>query len=295
MPRTLAVFTLLGLAAVAPALAAPHGAVPPESFLNYHAATVQELTQEVSLDPAVRQRLAHHFHVTPKQMTTYVRRNLVLTHLKSAGTYRVACVRADGSEYWVHERLPAGTPIFASRATGKPILKLACGNPMVSALPPGVKVSDNKALHTPPALALLPSTLQLPEVPPLLASEIAPQFAFTTDALTVPPVVEVAGSLQSIVPVRGGGGFPLGFLAGIPVLAGLIGHGGGSGNSPFTPPVVPVNPIQPGPPIIPVLPLPPGPSPVPETSTVASLGLLLGALGVVALRRKRPAPGQSQD
>ena len=289
MPRTFAVFTLIGLAAVAPALAAPHGAVPPESFLNYHAATVQELSQEVTLDPAVRNRLAHHFHVTPKQMTTYVRRNLVLTHLKSTGTYRVACVRADGSEYWVHERLPAGTPIFASRATGKPILKLACGNPMVSALPPSVKISDNKALHTPPALALLPSTLQMPEAPPLLAGEIAPQFAFTTDVLTVPPVVEVAGSLQSIVPVRGGGGFPLGYLAGIPILAGLIGHGGGSGGSSFVPSVPPVTPVTPVTPII------PGSPPVPEASTVASLGLLLGTLGVLALRRKRPAPNQSQD
>lgn len=276
MPRTLAVLSLLGLAAVTPALAAPHGFVPPESFLNYHAANVRELSQEVTLDPAVRTRLARHFHVTPKQMTAYVGRNLVLTHLKTAGTYRVACVRADGSEYWVHERLPAGTPIFASRATGKPILKLACGNPMVSALPPGVKIANNKALYTAPKLASIPSTLvAVPPSAPLLADAAVPQFAFSTDALTVPPVVEVAGSLQSIVPVRGGGGFPLGYLAGIPILAGIIGHGGGSGSgsSPFIPPIVP-----PG----------PGPTPVPETSTVASLGLLLGGLSVLALRRKRP-------
>lgn len=279
MPRTFAIFSLLGLAAVTPALAAPHGSVPLESFLNYHASSVRELSQEVTLDPAVRTRLARHFHVTPKQMTAYVGRNLVLTRLKTAGTYRVACVRADGSEYWVHERLAAGTPVFASRATGKPILKLACGNPMVSALPPGVKVADSKVLYTNPKLASIPSTLvAVPPPTPLLATAAAPQFAFNTDALTVPPVVQVAGSLQSIVPVRGGGGFPLGYLAGIPVLAGIIGHGGGSGSSssPFIPPIVPPAPA-------------PGPTPVPETSTVASLGLLLGGLSVVALRRKRLA------
>ena len=275
MPRTFAALSMFGLAAVtaclmAPVQAAPHASVPPESFLNYHAATVHELAQEVTLDPAVRTRLAHHFHVTPAQMTTYVRKNLVLTHLKSIGVYRVACVRADGSEYWVHERLPAGTPVFASRATGKPILKLACGNPMVTALPPVTKLSDDQTLHTPPKLALIPSTLQTSSSTPMLASAVAPEYTFSTDALTLPPVVEVGGIIQSIIPVRGGGGFPLGYLAGIPVIASLIGHGSGSSNSPFVPP-----------------PPPPPPPAVPEASTVLSLGLLLGGLGVAAMRRRR--------
>ncbi len=275
MPRIFAAFFLFGLAAapylVAPAAAAPHAAVPPDSFINYHAATVRELSQEVTLDPAVRARLARHFHVTPEQMKTYVDQNLVLTRLKTAGTYRVACVRADGSEYWMQERLPAGTPIFASRATGQPILKLACGNPMVSALPPPTKVSDTKTLYTNPKLAAVPSTLASPApTAPLLAGAITPQFAFTTDALTVPPVVQVADIFQTL-PTRGGG-FPLGYLAGIPVLASVLGSRGGGGTNDG--PIIPVIPVIPA---------------VPETSTVVSLGALLTGLGVLALRRRRMA------
>ncbi len=282
MPRILAAFSLLGLAAaapslVAPALALPHVAVPPDSFINYHAATVRELSQEVTLDPAVRTRLARHFHVTPEQMTTYVDKNLVLTRLKTTGSYRVACVRADGSEYWMQERLPAGTPIFASRATGQPILKLACGNPMVGVLPPSTKVSDTNALYTNPKLATVPSTLAAPTTPaPLLAGAVNPQYAFTTDALSVPPVVQVGDIIQTL-PIRGGGGFPLGYLAGIPVLAGVLGsRGSGSdGGTNGGTPDVPVVPIVPA---------------VPETSTVVSLGALLTGLGVLALRRKRSLP-----
>lgn len=276
MPRIFATFSLLGLTAaasylVAPVMALPHAAVSPNSFINYHAATVNELSQEVSLDPAVRVRLAHHFHVTPEQMKTYVSQNLVLTRLKSANSYRVACVRPDGSEYWVQERLPVGTPIFASRATGQPILKLACGNPMVSALPATTKIADSQALYTKPRLAAVPSTLETPtSAAPLLAADAAPQFAFASDALSAPPVVQVAGSFQSLPLRGGGGGFPLGYLAGIPVLAGIIasGHGSNSGGGTPNLPDVPA---------------------VPETSTVLSLGLLLTATGAVLLRRKRPA------
>lgn len=275
MPRIFAAFSLLGLTAaasylVAPAMALPHAAVPPNSFINYHAATVSELSQEVSLDPAVRVRLARHFHVTPAQMKTYVSQNLVLTRLKATGSYRVACVRADGSEYWVQERLPAGTPIFASRATGQPILKLACGNPMVGALPPTTKISDSQAQYTSPKLASVPSTLANPtSAAPLLAGEAAPQYAFAGDALSVPPVVQVADILQSL-PVRGGGGgFPFGYLAGVPVLAGILGSRGGSNGG-----AAPNGPVV---------------SVVPETSTVLSLGLLLTGTGALLLRRKRPA------
>ena len=285
MLRTFATFSLLGLTAaasslVAPVMALPHTVVPPNSFINYHAATVSDLSQEVSLDPAVRVRLAHHFHVTPAQMKTYVSQNLVLTRLKSANSYRVACVRPDGSEYWVQERLPAGTPVFASRATGQPILKLACGNPMVSALPATTKIAESRTQYTKPRLAAVPSTLATPtSAAPVLVADAAPQFAFASDALPASPVVQVAGSLESLPLRGGGGGFPLGYLASIPVLAGIIGSGHGSNGGGGTPDV----------PIIPIIPIIPIAPAVPETSTVVSLGLLLTATSLVLLRRKRPA------
>lgn len=269
----LAFLPLLALAATASAsaapLAAPHLPVPTESFLNYHAASVYELSDEVTVDPAVRARLAKHFHVTQAQMATYVHRNLVLRHLKKAGTYRVACVRKDGSEYWVESHLPAGTPIFVSRATGKPILKLACGNPMVSALPP--TVFPNKPLAA-PKLAAVPVTMADAALnTPVLTAVDGTQALLDTPAdLSAPPIVRVSPSIQLL------GGSP-GFGSIFPALLGagaavaVFGHGNGSSNGSNTPDI----------PIIPA---------VPEASTVTSFGLLLvGGSLLFILRRKTTA------
>ena len=282
-PRTPAIFygmtmrlTLLpvfALAALAPASAsslhpAGHLPVPLESFLNYHASSVRELSQEVTVDPVVRRRLARHFHITPAQMTTYIRQNLVLRRLQKSGTYRVACVRADGSEYYIESRLPAGTPVFASRATGQPILKLACGNPMVSALPP--TRFPNKPV-APPRLAALPTTLtdsSLAGVPALTALDGTAPDLLTASDLSAPAVVQVSPSLQLL---GGGGGsglssiFPA--LLGVGAAVGVFGNGNGGGNTGT--PIGPVNPA------------------VPESSTATSLGLLfVGGSLLFILRRK---------
>ncbi len=266
---------LLALAAASSAsalpLAAPHLPVPAESFLNYHAATVPELSGEVSVDPAVRARLANHFHVTQTQMVTYIHHNLVLSHLRKTGTYRVACVRRDGSEYWIESRLPAGTPVFVSRATGQPILKLACGNPMISALPP--TVFPNKPLAA-PKLAAVPVTLADASLsPPVLTAIDGTQSdLILPDDLSAPPVVRVSPSLQFLGGSPGFGSvFPALLGAGAAVAVFGHGNGGGSNGSPVGPPV-------------PVLPA------VPEASTVTSFGLLLiGGSLLFILRRKTAA------
>ena len=260
-----------------PALAAVHpagsGSVPPDSFIRYHVSTVQALSQEVTLDPAVRGRLARHFHVTEAQITTYVRQNLVLTHLSRSGVYRVACVGRGGREYWITARLPARTPLFASRATGRPVLKLACGNPMVSDLP-------TVSLLSPPVAAPAPaqeSALAMPTVTPAVVKPgLVPGDTPATD-LTVadavaPLVVEVSPSLQDlVVPATGDVGHAFNFLG--PVLAtglALAVSSSGSGGSTAG-----------------------GGSPVPavpEATTTTSFGLLLmlgfGGL-VVAKKRKQ--------
>ena len=283
MPRiklrtnTLLLLPTLALAAAIPAAAAPHPVVlhlpvPQESFLNYHAANVRELSQEVTVDPQVRARLAKHFHITQAQMQTYIRRNLVLRHLSKTGTYRVACVRRDGSEYYIESRLPAGTPVFASRVTGQPILKLACGNPMVSALP--ATVFPNKPLVA-AKLASTPVILADTDIntPPVLTAIDGTQADLITPADTsAPPVVLVSPSFQTL---GGGSG-----LAGIfPALLGagaavaVFGHGGSSSSSAT--------------PLVPIIPTVPPTAPVPEDSTVTSFGLLLvGGSLLVILRRK---------
>lgn len=271
-----AVLPLLALAAVSPAVAAPlaarHLPVPAESFLRYHAANVRELSSEVSVDPTVRARLAHHFHVTQTQMVAYIHHNLVLRHLQKTGTYRVACVRRDGSEYWIKSRLPAGTPIFASRTTGKPILKLACGNPMVSALPP---TSFPNKLIAAPKIAALPVTLADAALtaPALTAIDGTQSDLIASDDLSAPPVVLVSPSLEFLGGSSGlGSAFPA--LLGLGAAVAVLGHGGGS-NSGGSTPLVPVTPPAPA---------------VPEASTVTSFGLLLiGGSLLLILRRKTAA------
>ncbi len=278
---TLLFLPMLTLAAAVPALAAPHLSVPhlsvpQESFLNYHAANVSELSQEVTVDPQVRGRLAKHFHITQGQMQTYIHRNLVLRHLSHGGTYRVACVRRDGSEYYINEHLPTGTPIFASRATGQPILKLACGNPMVSALPP--TVFPNKPLvaaklaSTPVAVA----NADLNTPPVLTAIDGTQENLITPDDTTAPPVVLVSPSIQALGGASGLSSiFPA--LLGAGAAVAVFGHNGSSSSSTPLVPVVPVTPV------VPVVPI----TPVPEASSVTSFGLLLisGSL-LIILRRK---------
>lgn len=258
---TIAAILVMGISV--PAEASAHLPVPSESFLNYHAATVNELSQEVTLDPQVRARLANHFHLSPAQMQSYIRQNLVLRHLNRSGVYRVACLRPDGSEYWIESHLPAGTPIFASRATGQPILKLACGNPMVSMLP---KTEIRKPL-SPPQVAstptLAPAGTQTAELTTTAVGG-SQQVALVMDDALAPPVVEVSPSIQLL----GGGShlssvFPI--LLGTGAAVSVFGHAGsGSNASPGTPEV-------------------------PEASTFFSFGLLLLGSGLLLMKRRKSA------
>ena len=127
--------TLLGIGMPSANAAHSTQGVPPASFINYHVDTVQQLSQQVELDPAVRARLARHFHLTGPQLVSYINNHLKLKRLSATKKYRVYCVDRHGREFFIMTRLPAGTPVFVSKSTGQPILKLACGNPMVSVLP----------------------------------------------------------------------------------------------------------------------------------------------------------------
>lgn len=257
---------LVSLFITVPALAAIHPevdvSVPLGSFINYHVSTVNELSQEVTLDPAVRGRLANHFHVSEAQITTYVRRNLVLTRLSKAGYYRVACVGRDGREYWIESRLPAGTPVFASRATGRPILKLACGNPMVSTLP-----SEESAKLPPAQFASNPLPIMTPAAlaPGLMPGDITPPNLVVASDDT-PVDVEVSPFLGGFTtPLVNNVGHAFNFF--VPALAGIALAVSSSGSHRSTP----------------------GVPAIPETSTSVSLGLmlLLGSGAAITLRRKR--------
>lgn len=278
--------TVLGLAGGASA--DPFLPVPPASFINYHVDTVHQLSEQMAYDAVVRGRLARHFHMSGPDMVSYVQNNLALSYLKAAGTYRVACVTPSGREYYVTQRLPQGTPVFALRSTGKAILKRACGNPLVSSLPAAApkhlsQTAQNVVGHTgQPLLAETPTATAVPD--DLVASSLAPGDTtltavpgLTGDSIgDLGPFTRVSPSIASL----GGGGFGLP-LAGLAALgaAGLIAsHHGGSNNSstPTTPPIS--------------TPTPPGPvSPAPEPNALTVYGI--GAIGVLALAFARRRSG----
>lgn len=207
--------------------------VPADSFIVRHVGTVPQLHQQISLDPVVRRRLARHFHTSAPAVTRYIQDNLVLTKLKQAGRYQVYCVGRSGQEYVISSRLAAGTPVFVLRSTGQPVLKLACGNPMMASLPP---VKTKVAAHRPPALA--PAVPSATDTAPASVQPSGPVVVAMANApgAVVMPTTKVAGFLGQLPAVHGGGGgFPLAYLAGIPLLAAIGSHGGGNGNSGSTP------------------------------------------------------------
>lgn len=289
MPRKLAFVVLAAsLGLVRSASADPFLPVPPASFINYHVDTVHQLSQQIAYDAVVRGRLARHFHLAGPAMVTYVQKNLVLSYLKSAGTYHVACVTPSGREYFVTQRLPKGTPVFALSSTGQPILKRACGNPLVSSLPAAVpKHLSQTAQHVvahkgQPALAetpasgptdivassTLPGDTTLTAVPGLADSTVGDLGPFT----------RVAGSLASFGGGGGGFGLPLAGLAALGT-AGLLASGHGGGNS--TTPVIPT----------PIPPVPVSPAPEPNAGTVYGIGAV--ALLALGCARRRTAARRS--
>ncbi|MDQ2799164.1 MAG: PEP-CTERM sorting domain-containing protein [Armatimonadota bacterium] len=206
--------------------ASPHVmAVPPDSFINQHVDSVAQLRQQVTLDPVVRRRLARHFHLSGPAMVRYIQDNLVLKKTTRTQRYHVYCISRTGREYVINARLPLGTPVFVMRSTGKPILKLACGNPMVATLP---SVESRKVL-APPKMASLPQQQAaaklapglLPNGPVITAANFGPGVYITT-----PTVTKISPYISGILPK--GGGSSLGYLAGIPLLYGIINHGGGT-------------------------------------------------------------------
>jgi len=298
LPFSVAVLVGLPLAA----LAAPGPVLlPPDSFIDQHVGSMSQMDQQVTLDPIVRRRLARHFHTSGPAVVRYIQKNLVLKKTTTASRYQVYCISRTGREYTINSRLPAGTPVFVMRSTGKPILKLACGNPMVANLPPVVtKVGP----YTSPELASMPKPI-LAAIAPGLAPNGLVVVAMNLGpgvVVTPAPTTKVGGLIQTL-PVRGGG-FPIGLLAGIPIIAGIATHRGPTTPVapvvPVTPiiPIVPVTPVTPVVPIVPIIPVTPivpivpvTPAPVPEPGT--PVAFVVGAAGLAFLvaktRRHRAA------
>ena len=196
-------------------------AVPADSFIKQHVDSVPQLTQQVTLDPVVRRRLARHFHTSGPAVVRYIQKNLVLKRLTTAKRFQVWCITKEGREYTINSRLASGTPVFVMRGTNQPVLKLACANPMLASLPfpPTPLVA--------PELASVP-TIQPDSITPVLLPSPIVVASVPGPGVNVTPATLVSPSLPTPF-IHGGGGTPLGFLAGVPILYGILHHGGGNG------------------------------------------------------------------
>jgi hypothetical protein len=136
------VLLLLVVGAVLPARpvqAAARERTGPDSFLKWRAGSVDEFVAEYEQDPVLRKRLAKHFHVPEAYLTSYLRTNLRVVTIRESGWVTVYGVNRVGRIYKSRDYLRRGARVLGL-PDGTPLLKLPCGNPLTTELPP-VKVA----------------------------------------------------------------------------------------------------------------------------------------------------------
>ncbi|MDO8589561.1 MAG: hypothetical protein Q7T82_21260 [Armatimonadota bacterium] len=191
----------------APAYGARRG-VPPGSYLRKPVSSVEELAAVISKDRVVQRQFATHFGVPSGQLATYIRDNVVITRVSANTPKSVYIIRRNGQMVAQRTTLRKGTPIFALKDTGEPLLVLKCGNPALKKLPPREKVRagppqvyqlvrPNEA-PLPPPVAMAPPS-EVPPLPPptLVAASPAP-----APVAAAPPTV--VAKKRVLLPLLGG-------------------------------------------------------------------------------------------
>jgi len=122
-------------AATARAKSAPvRRAAPPLSYLNENSYSLNAVINQIRGNRKLLLRYANHFHIPPEQVIPYFRQNLVESYIPKTGRYQVWMKRPDGSTYSRYQTFHAGERVLALK-NGQPVLKWACGNPLITQLP----------------------------------------------------------------------------------------------------------------------------------------------------------------
>ncbi len=209
--------------------------VPKASFLNYRVDTVKQLIAQVKADPAVRARYAKLFHVPQAQVVSFIQKNLVESYVPASKTYPVWCASKTGRLYVVHQHFAAGTRVFALR-NGTPVMKWACGNPLVSMLPmaPIMKTPIARKPQLPSEnVAPFNETIVSESTPQGAPAPIHLVESIPGEAASVVPNSLVAGSTELLTPVTTAAG--KGFIPWLPIAGGaglFTSTIGGGGKSP---------------------------------------------------------------
>jgi len=240
-----------------PAARADRERTGPDSFLPYRVYTVNDLAAQVESDAVVRQRLAKHFHVPEAELVSYLRSNLKVVEFSSSGWRPVYGVTRTGRIYRGRDYFHQGGKVFGL-ADGTPVIKYACGNPLITKLPP---LAPRKVARAP----------QVPEM-----SVHAPEEYALVVGLPLAPQFEIPGPVPFEAPHE----YPT--AAEIP-LAGA-----------FAVAPTPVSPSPGPPPLWPLGFVPflhhhhgPPPPPIPEPSSLLLLGSGLAVIGGLIWRRRR--------
>jgi len=117
--------------------------------------TPQEFADYLRTHQSLRQRYARHFNVSQDKIVDFFRNAVVPTTLKKSQRLMTFGVTKSGSIYAVRTKLPAGTPVWATRE-GVPVVKWNCANPLSKTLP-------GSDLDQPLAYSTAPSNVRMAE------------------------------------------------------------------------------------------------------------------------------------
>ncbi len=256
--------------------------VPRNSYLIRPVSSARELANQIRTEPIVAQRYARHYKRSAWEFAEYVEKNLRLTRLERAQTFNVYYSPPDDRLLVVRRTLPKGTPVFVEKATGKPILKANCGNPLTHATsvpPPKAQVPiEITAVATPQPIfagsidAPRSPVIELVEVSDAPIEEVVAADVLPTEMLveTLPESAPEPVAPPTLAPVAA-----LGTGAELPPIY----RGGNYGWIPFLPLLALLVPRT---------------DPIPEPSSMLVLGAGLGLLYPLSRRAFRRSQNSSQ-
>jgi hypothetical protein len=176
--------------------------VPRNSYLIRPVASARELANQIRTEPVVAQRYARHFKRSAWEFADYVEKNLRLTRLERAQTFNVYYAPPDDRLLVVRRTLPKGTPVFAEKRSGKPILKANCGNPLTpaSSIPPPQATRPIEIVSVATPTPVFAEVIDTPQAPTLEIVEIVDTPIEEVVAADVVPTETLVETLPEAAP-----------------------------------------------------------------------------------------------
>lgn len=241
--RTLSLVLLAGVAIGAPVHADASGTKRPlpsymrgprpetGAFLNHPAQNIQEVIGQIKLDPEVADRMMRHFEMSKDEVIAYLS-PLRQDVLREDGAYIVYNVRDDGVIRARTFSLKKGMKVYVN-ASGKPILRHICANPMTLGPKRGSTLSS-AAVSSEEPMKIVAEDISGSRTEVISASlEPESPTPFAESTPITPPIEPV----EQVPIISSGGGDVFGiFTFGLLGSVGVIGSISGGGSNPVPEP-----------------------------------------------------------